>query len=227
MSRRVSKQDMKSTELQRAILSMAGRYTAYEIFMDWIESLALALANTIRWKHDSLWEKREATYKSIMDRYTSEERIKFCELTAWLIEELEDQPRDVLGEVFMRSGMGADAGGQFFTPFNISEMMAAISVEPPEEGEKITFNEPTCGSGGGIIAAAISLKAKGVNYQNCMKVVCQDLDWRCVYMCYVQLSFMGIDAICVQGNTLLDPYRKGSIPENRILRTPKNAGALL
>lgn len=226
MAKRVSKSDMRETELQKTILSMSGRYTAYEIFMDWIQCSALAIQNSLCQIHDRLWQSREEDYKRIMDRYSREEQEKFPEMLAWLIEELEDYPRDVLGEVFMKSGMGSDAGGQFFTPFSISQMMAELSVESPEEGEKISLNEPSCGSGGSIIAAAMKLKAKGVNYQKRMHVVAQDLDWRCVYMCYVQLSYLGIDAICVQGDTLCDPYRKG-YPRNRILRTPANMGALV
>jgi type I restriction-modification system DNA methylase subunit len=226
MAKRVSKSDMRETELQKTILSMSGRYTAYEIFMDWIQCSALAIQNSLCQIHDRLWQSREEDYKRIMDKYSREEQEKFPEMLAWLIEELEDYPRDVLGEVFMKSGMGSDAGGQFFTPFSISQMMAELSVESPEEGEKISLNEPSCGSGGSIIAAAMKLKAKGVNYQKRMHVVAQDLDWRCVYMCYVQLSYLGIDAICVQGDTLCDPYRKG-YPRNRILRTPANMGALV
>lgn len=226
MTKRVSKTDTRQTDLQKAILSMSGRYTAYEIFMDWIQCSALAIQNSLCQIHDKLWRSREEDYKRIMNKYSVEEQNRFPEMLAWLVEELEDNPRDVLGEVFMRSGMGSDAGGQFFTPFSISQMMAELSVAPPEEGEKVRLNEPSCGSGGSIIAAALSLKEKGVNYQKCMKVVAQDLDWRCVYMCYVQLSYLGIDAVCVQGDTLLDPYHKG-YPKGRTLRTPANMGALL
>lgn len=224
--KRASKQDMRQTELQKLILNMSGRYTAYEIFMDWIECAALSITNTVHLVHGKVWKEREEKYKAIMSKYTPEERGRFPKMLAWLVEELEDDPRDVLGEVFMRSGMGSDAGGQFFTPFNISKMMAAIQVKAPAEGEKVTISEPSCGSGGSIIAAALELKSQGVNYQKCMRVVCQDLDWRCVFMAYVQLSYMGIDAICVQGDTLLDPYRK-DYPEYRTLRTPANMGALI
>lgn len=224
--KRVSKSDMRHTEIQRTILGMAGSYTAYEIFMDWIECSALSISNSIQMHHGKIWKDREDLYKSIMSRYTKEEQEKFPEMMAWLVEELEDNPRDVLGEVFMRSGMGADAGGQFFTPFNVSTLMAEISTETALNSEVITLNEPSCGSGGAIIAAALALKKKGIDYQKTMRVVAQDLDWRCVFMCYVQLSLLGINAICVQGNTLMDPYRKG-YPEQRILRTPKNVGALL
>ena len=203
---------------------MSGKYTAYEIFMDWIQCVALTISNSLQQIHDKVWQSREESYKRIMEKYTKEERERFPEMLAWLVEELEDNPRDVLGEVFMKSGMGSDAGGQFFTPYNISQMVARLVVDPKEE--KITLNEPSCGSGGTIIAAAMELREMGVNYQKCMEVVAQDLDWRCVYMCYVQCSYLGINAICVQGDTLCDPYRKG-YPRNRTLRTPANMGALI
>ena len=77
-----------------------------------------------------------------------------------------------------------------------------------------------------IIAAAKVLKERGLNYQRCMKVVGQDLDWRGVYMAYVQLSLLGIDAIVVQGNTLAEPYVEG-YDRSRMLRTPMNMGVIL
>ena len=92
---------------------------------------------------------------------------------------------------------------------------------------KITINEPTCGGGGMIIAAADVLKRRGINYQRCMKVFAQDLDWKCVYMCYVQLSLLGVDAVVVQGDTLCDPYTGNNYPRSRIFRTPNNMGLLL
>lgn len=223
MSRRVSRSDIQRTEIQKEILSMSGKYTAYEIFSDWIECIALAISNSIKLFQDELWRKREEQYCNVIKKYTEQERLKLSKMVNMLIKELEDNPRDVLGEVFMLSGMGADVGGQFFTPFSISRMMASINVVTPKEGEKITLSEPSCGSGGSIIAAAIELKKRGINYQNCMEVVAQDIDWRCVYMCYVQLSFLGINAICVQGDTLLEPYTS-NYSEYRILRTPKAMG---
>ena len=225
MGKRVSKTDMRQTDIQKTLFSMSGKYSAYEIFMDWIQCIALSIANSIKFRHDELWESREHSCRNILNKYSEGEQQKFAEMLAWLIEELEDEPRDVLGELFMRSGMGSDAGGQFFTPFNISELMAAIAIENTIEDDSYRLNEPSCGSGGSVIAAALRLKNLGINYQKKMKVVCQDIDWRCVYMCYVQLSFLGIDAICCQGDTLMDPYRDG-YPENRVLRTPKNMGVL-
>lgn len=59
-----------------------------------------------------------------------------------------------------------------------------------------------------------------------MKVVAQDLDWKGVYMTYVQLSMLGIDAAVVQGNTLEETFTPDFPPE-RVLLTPKAKGLLL
>ena len=93
--------------------------------------------------------------------------------------------------------------------------------------DKITVNEPSCGGGAMIIAAAKVLQEHEINYQKAMDVVAQDLDWKGVYMCYVQLSLLGISAICVQGDTLCDPYVEGKTKRSHIMRTPMKAGMLL
>lgn len=77
-----------------------------------------------------------------------------------------------------------------------------------------------------IIAAAMELKSKGVNYQDELEVVAQDLDWNCVYMCYIQLSLLGISAVVVQGDTLCEPYGKDT-PKQRVMVTPMKKGVLM
>lgn len=97
----------------------------------------------------------------------------------------------------------------------------------PDERGIYSINEPSCGGGGMIIAAAQALKDKGVNYRKYMDVVAQDLDWKGVHMCYLQLSLLGIKAVCVQGDSLAEPYIKGKYPQNRVLYTPAKAGVLI
>lgn len=78
-----------------------------------------------------------------------------------------------------------------------------------------------------IIATASALKKNGFDWQRKMEVVAQDLDWKGVYMCYLQLSLLGIRAICVQGDTLSEPYTgRGYLPE-RVLYTTGKAGMLI
>ncbi len=45
-------------------------------------------------------------------------------------------------------------------------------------------------------------------------------------MTYIQLSLLGVRAIVVQGDTLVDPYRKG-YDECRVFRTPAEEGVLI
>jgi len=153
-------------------------------------------------------------------------------MTGCLVDTLEDGPDDVLGDVYMKSGMGTKITGQFFTPFHLSVLTARLSLESSIQSlrdgmTKLTLNEPTCGGGAMIIAAAKVLQEEGINYQKVMEVVAQDLDWKGVYMCYVQLSLLGISAICVQGDTLSEPFDPNRTPRDRMLFTPKRMGVLI
>jgi hypothetical protein len=74
-----------------------------------------------------------------------------------------------------------------------------------------------------IIAAAKRIKEKGYDYQRTMEVVAQDVDWRSVYMTYVQLSLLGINAVVCQGDSLSNK----AISEENKLYTPRKAGVLI
>ncbi|MBB5420666.1 hypothetical protein [Paraburkholderia atlantica] len=66
----------------------------------------------------------------------------------------------------------------------------------------IRLQEPACGAGGMVIAAAESLHAAGHNYQQVMHATCIDIDPCCVHMTYLQLSLLHIPATVVHGNAL-------------------------
>ena len=223
----------RKREIIQIIETMAGKYSAYEIFTDWIRALSLAIENSTHLIHDKLWHDREQLYIDTMRKYTDPERTKLCEMTACLVDTLEDGPFDVLGDVYMKSGMGSKVAGQFFTPSHLSVLTARLGtmeqIRAYKAGEisTITVNEPSCGGGAMIIAAAQVLKEAGINYQTVMDVVAQDLDWKGVYMCHVQLSLLGINAICVQGDTLGHPYDQNVADRSHILQTPRRAGMLV
>lgn len=219
------------TEAEKHILKqigrMSGKFNTYTIFNDWITMLGLSIANACTAIHGKIYNEREEWYMSVKNKYTSEEFDAFAEMTAYLVESLEEEMTDVLGGVFMLSGAGNDRLGQFFTPFHLSELNAKIALDKMDlTEEKLKINEPSSGGGGMIIAVAKVLREMGIDYQKKMEVVAQDLDWNGVFMSYVQFSLLGIDAIVVQGDTLMEPYVKG-YPEDRVLRTPRNRGALI
>lgn len=80
-----------------------------------------------------------------------------------------------------------------------------------------------CGGGGLILAYLKILKDNNINYQKRVKIIAQDLDFRSVYMTYIQLSLVGARAKVVQGDTLTKPDIKD---ENCIFYTPMWKGLL-
>lgn len=193
----------------KAIQSMAGKYGVYEIFADWIKCMALAFANQVDYN-----DRREKDYLDTINRYDERERKKLCEMMAWLVEWADEEMTDMLGYIYMHLELGSKANGQFFTPYHICRLMAKLADYSSEEyqysNQEYLVNEPTCGAGGNIIALAESMKEQGINYQERLTVICQDIDVKAVYMAYVQMTLYGIPAICYQSNTLLDPAGKES-----------------
>ena len=70
------------------------------------------------------------------------------------------------------------------------------ALKRAEKDEVITVNDPCCGGGGMLMAALDVLKNDyHINYtRNCF-IDCGDIDRRCVYMTYLQLSLAGVPAI--------------------------------
>ncbi len=212
-------------EIIKILNDLSGSRSLYEVFCDWVKLMALSMQNTSRLFRNEVWKKREEDYIKTIKPYGQNGQ-KFAEMAALLAMAMYE-PQDYLGDIYMESGCGNKNTGQFFTPFSVSCMCAQMSLAGYDGSEKISLNEPSCGGGGMIIAAARVLKDRGINYQRCMDVVAQDLDWKAVYMCYVQLSLLGINATVVQGNTLMDPFNERNYTPERIFRTPVKMGVLL
>lgn len=109
----------------------------------------------------------------------------------------------------MMMDMGNAATGQFFTPYEVSRLMAGIVMADQAELQAqqqqrgyITLQEPACGAGGMVIAAIHALADSGFNYQQAMHVTAIDVDRRCAHMTYVQLTLLHVPAIVIQGNAL-------------------------
>ena len=192
----------KKTMIIKTIQSMAGKYGVYEIFADWVKIMALSMAQAVQFK-----DFREREYCETIKRYDVAEQEKLFEMIAWLVEWADVEYYDMLGYIYMHLELGSKKAGQFFTPYNICQLMA--KMQKFDTG-KTLVNEPTCGAGGNIIALAEAMKQHGINYQQNLKAVCQDIDVKAVYMTYVQLTLYGIPAIVYQTDTLQDPYGRQS-----------------
>lgn len=107
--------------------------------------------------------------------------------------------------------------GNFFTPFDISRMMAMMEVHDLDSELKrkpfLTVGEPACGAGGMIIAVAEQFSLAGYPPHRWMFASCVDIDSVATAMCYLQLSLLQIPAEIITGNSLTVQY-------SRVMRTP-------
>lgn len=197
------------------------RHRASDVFSDFVEMAALSLSNAVDLAQR---DGREARYLEIVKKYSREEVDRFPQMLGQLVLTYERRMADVLpgaqapvrvaggfgdvlGHTYMLLEMGNDRAGQFFTPYSVSSMMAAMLItdrdhEVAEHGF-ITVMEPTCGAGGMVIATAEAMHQAGHNYQTAMHATCIDIDPRCVHMTYVQLALLNIPAIVILGNSLM------------------------
>ena len=204
-------------EIVKIILSISGSYSPAIIFDDWIKLMTIALANNPHIQENETWKYREQQYIDTIKKYNNTEQEKFALMYAKLIELFNKEISDYLGEIYMKCEMGNGRLGQFFTPFHLSELTSKVAGLKSDLNGIYNVYEPTCGAGGMILAYAKYLQDEGINYQQKMRVVAQDLDWRGVYMTYVQCSILGIKAKICQGDTLVEPNVK---EEHRVFYTP-------
>lgn len=216
----------RKKDIIKKIHELSGSKSPYDVFQDWVTCTALSIQNTCWLIHNGIWNEREEQFKKIIEPYGRKGADAFAEMLAMLVETMEYEMSDVLGDIYMEAGLGNKHLGQFFTPFSVSRLCADITMAQEDGSRMITLNEPTCGGGGMIVACAASLHKRGVNYQRCMDVVAQDLDWKAVYMCYIQLSLLGIRATVYQGDTLSNPYTPCSAEPRKIFYTPAKLGLL-
>lgn len=212
----------------KRILEISGKYSAREIFTDWVKLMALSISNSTQMIHNRVWKERERMYMELFKKYDSQEQKQFIDMFSLLCIALGDKKSDVLGEIYMGTNQGNKATGQFFTPYHLSLLAATIAIisNPPNKNGIIEICEPSCGGGGMIIGCADILEQQGIDYQKVLKVTCQDLDYTAVYMTYVQLSMLGIRATVVQGDTLREPYDKRKTDSSHIYYTPAERGLL-
>jgi type I restriction-modification system DNA methylase subunit len=202
----------------KEIDNMAGKYSAHEIFTDWVTMTAVSISNSV---DSEYYAAREKTYREYAAKYTSAELRRIARLNGMLVEAMETEMSDMLGYIYMNLESNSKKAGQFFTPYHICRMMGRM-MNP--EIDSITgwigLNEPSTGAGGNVIAFCEGLRNRGINYQEHCMAVCQDLDMKCVYMSYVQLSYYGIPAIVVQGDTLQNAWTMSKARTDKTFMTP-------
>ncbi len=184
-------------------------HSRYNVFTDFVQCAAITISNTVDAAHR---EEREKEYERIMRDYGAEEHECFQGMFAEVVAGLEkNMNQDFMGSLFMGLELGDQYKGQFFTPYSVSLMMARVTADTDrlkqEISEKgwIAVSDPTCGAGGLLAAFANVCTDCGINYQERVLFVAQDIDYTAACMCYVQLSLLGCPGYVVIANTLTNP----------------------
>ena len=197
-------------------------YSRFNVFNDFLHLSAITLANNSDPYNlanaKTTVDERESQYKNIIGKYKPELQNLFGEMLGEIILEMEsycpNHLTDVLGEMFMELDFSDQWKGQCFTPQSVCDMMGRINFHDADKvqaliDEKgfVTVYDGAVGGGALILGAANGMHEAGFNPQRQMLSVVNDLDERCVWMCYVQLSLYGLPAIVRRQNTLtLETY---------------------
>lgn len=207
----------KNNEIAKILDKIQG-FDTYTVISDFFAVSAIAVRNNVDYGKER--ESYEQRYLSIVKKYRKEDLEIFAQalgvFMGWIQKAMDgDIPfRDFAGEIYMDSGTSSGKAGQFFTPYNVSHLMAEVNFDKEkikaeidaDPDRLITIAEPTCGAGGLIVAAIDVLKDAGVNYAWNVFVDCGDIDSRCVHMTYLTLSLLGVPAVVRKGDALLLDY---------------------
>jgi hypothetical protein len=157
--------------------------------------------------------EREQEYLRTIGRYDRDrEAPLFPKLLAVTTLALDERPHDFLGHLSGELGILSKWGGQFFTPYDVSRLLAELTLDPEAItalpfGQFVMLNEPACGGGSMVIAVYDYLREKGVDTQHKVFTVVQDVDHRAIHMTYLQLALLDIPARVILGNTLKNEVR--------------------
>ncbi len=216
MANKYVSSDERVKEIIKEIQTFGYSHGISTVFTDYITLISCAISNSVDKVH---FKEREKLYLSTIKKYNEDERPKFVELHNKIVNALEETlfEKDLLGEIYHALNLSNSWNGQFFTPIHIAHLMASITVGTSfEEINKkgyFTLQEPTCGSGVMVIAAADVLYKNNLSPSHNMCVLAVDNDIRCAMMTYIQLSYLGIPAVVVHGDSLrIEEYTRFYTP---------------
>ena len=209
-----------SKDIAKAIRDHSGRHSHRDLFADWVEAMAMALANSQCPRFGPQGEerdRREAIYMKLVKKHSPETMSLFAQWMGMLqIAHREHREphgsmttfADVLGNTFEQLELMNENAGQFFTPSSVSEMMARLEMDPGFMRERLmtarylTVNDPACGSGRTLLGAVNAVVDAKIDHTHHLLVYGEDVGWKCVCMTYVTMSMLGVPAVISHQNTL-------------------------
>jgi len=156
---------------------------ASRVFPDWLQMIFCALQ----------MQRDEETYLKTIERWKAKPEslkrlaILFAELTTAM-----EQQGDMLGNIYMEA-VSFGQHGQFFTPQEVCDMMARMTIgDTAEDGKSV--HDPACGSGRMLLASAKLCRS--------MVFVGQDVDEACCQMTAINMALNSLRGWVVHGNSL-------------------------
>lgn len=194
-------------EIIKEFTTLEGARNLHQVWSDFIIMAACAISNAVDAEHQ---QEREKTYMDLAAKYKPKELESMSKILADLVMAYEaNSDQDLLGELYMGLGLGNDHAGQFFTPYDVCRCMAELNwanaTAKIRDHGFISINDPAVGAGALLIAFANTCQRHGVNYQQSVLFVAQDLDYVTACMCYIQLSLLGCPGYVYVGDTLMNP----------------------
>lgn len=181
----------------------------FEVFQDFITCFACSLRNSLGKISPSLFNRDiENEYFKIMAKYPKKDFLKFPHMISSIVCLLEayNAPHDVLGDFYMSLDFGSKHSAQFFTPSEISYLMADMSADKDEDIIKekgfISIADPACGAGSTLLAKVKRIMSKGFNPLHHVYVEGTDIDRLVGMMCFIQMSLWNVPAKIYIGDSL-------------------------
>lgn len=152
-------------EIIKQFKEVASNKDLWQVYKDFLELISISISNVCDGEQAPGREKR---YMDIKDNYSLKELKQFSEITALVALELEKEPQDVLGKIFMELELGNKWTGQVFTPLNLAELLAIIAFKEDEIEEKgyMTVFDPAVGGGVTIIGLVRTMIEKATIHKN-------------------------------------------------------------
>lgn len=178
---------VRMSELFNSFLTMAFASLRQAVYISETQSCSIEIEN--EWKNEA---KRYKNPKAFGAAFGA------------MIAAIDEKRYDFLGSVYSSLGCNDIAfAGQCFTPDALCQLLAEMTIGDlePDPNKRVMFGEPAVGGGAICIAVANALQRKGFMPRHyCFDVT--DKDYRCVQMCYIQLSMCGVPAFVRWGNAL-------------------------
>ena len=189
----------------KAFESLAHNRQRHDVFADFLDLAVCAIRKkTLPPGPDA--DAMEEQYMAVVKRNEPDDVRKMPALLAITALAVQEGGCDFLGQVVGELELLNDHMGQFFTPYDVSRLMAEMTLQDAgaliREKGFITLAEPASGAGGMIIAAADVIEKQGFDIGRQLYVEATDIAPMCFKMTYLQASLRGIPATIRRGNTL-------------------------